>query len=639
MGLPRRTFLLVSLLLFAVAAGIAAFRKGEPGSRASPRRAAAGEEAARPEGAAPENEAEMGRESRAEEARPPAGDAIRLEVVDEEGAPVATAEAALFAGSLDRAPLHLAAADGLGRILLPEPGDLVCVVRAPGFRTTIASRIDEPEFRRVLLAAEHAIAGILVDDAGRPMPGVPLSISSDPLQTARTGLDGRFRFEGLGPLRYEIGVLEKGAPPARREAFGGEEDLRIVVERWAGIEGRLVAVEGTPLDGRRISVGNGPATAETDSGGRFALAPLAPGLVTLVAEGVPPLRLLLASGERRGDLLLRQEPRQEPPPPQPECGVRLLVVDASGAPVDAKVHVDGALAVDRLPGGARVRFREGETLRLSVAAPGFAGLLRRSWEPSRSGEERIRLERSAAIEGALPLDPEAPLELYAVSGSGDGARRDDAAWGDDGLFRVEDLAPGRFELFLAREGALPERIAEGNAAPGENVRLGALALPGPLRIDSVVTDRDGRPLGGARVTAHVETALGPTEHAVAVTRADGRFRLDAPRRSGWRLSVARSGCGTAVVEGGAVPPAIALPPECEVRVRGEGELRVRLRGLLLDPRVEEEPDARRVRGIPPGRAEALLYRRGRVVAAAEFTATEGAPSEAAPSEAGARAAR
>lgn len=159
-----------------------------------------------------------------------------------------------------------------------------------------------------------AISGIVVNAKDEPMPNVRVWIDdSTPIRDGRgaygplegmvsgtgwgrvidTDAGGRFRLEGLLDREYRVGVLDPATlnKTLQSGVRAGTSQARILLpdtDLWPRVAGRVLATDGTPMEGVRVSAGrttfllkmpgggsisNGEISAEveTDGEGRFEL--------------------------------------------------------------------------------------------------------------------------------------------------------------------------------------------------------------------------------------------------------------------------------------------------------------------------------------------------------------------------------
>jgi hypothetical protein len=144
---------------------------------------------------------------------------------------------------------------------------------------------------------------------------------------------------------------------------------------------------------------------------------------------------------------------------------------------------------------------------LSLRKPGFQPIAARPFAVG-SSELALELERGAALEGALRLEPEltsSPFYVALRRGAGEPSAKH-RTW-RDGSFFVRDVAPGRVDLLVYSIGASsPNTVVEDlELVAGEtsrDARIQALDLRGKFRkLEFTVRAPDGEPVRGGMVDA------------------------------------------------------------------------------------------------------------------------------------------
>jgi hypothetical protein len=147
------------------------------------------------------------------------------------------------------------------------------------------------------LAPGEVVAGSVVDETGRPLPGAHLSVvrprqADDPFAdmhrdeegSGASGADGTFEIRGLDAIAYDfvVDVPEDFEPPAGLAVRGGQKDVRVTAVR--GMRPVVVVLDGNerPIAGAEVTVTAGSSffdpdslTAETGADGRATLPALA----------------------------------------------------------------------------------------------------------------------------------------------------------------------------------------------------------------------------------------------------------------------------------------------------------------------------------------------------------------------------
>jgi hypothetical protein len=162
--------------------------------------------------------------------------------------------------------------------------------------------------------------------------------------------------------------------------------------------------------------------------------------------------------------------------------------------------------------------------------------------------------------------------------------------GEDGRFRVLDLAPGKYRV-LARIGWMRSSPLEIELAPGATASNLRFEIPKGLTLSGAVVDDVDRPLPGAWILLFREGRS--LEDRSEVTGADGRFQIEGLEAIRYRLQAGYQATGA---DGALVHPfarttlADLVPPTSDLVVRLPRT--IRMEGRVVD--AEGRPLARAV---------------------------------------------
>jgi len=330
-----------------------------------------------------------------------------------------------------------------------------------------------------------------------------------------------------------------GGDPVQGSASGDRDRARprprppVPAHRVAGI----VLVDDQPLAGatvraisRELRAGVGrPARVVTDADGRFDLGELTGSQLTVVAE-----KPRLTSASQLVDL---RDAAPAPPPDQLRLVLHACDAALSGTVRDSS---GGAIAKARvalpLGGGSEAdddgRYElcipVGDDHLVEVSADGYATASARISAYGRVQRD-FQLVPEAIVAGrAIRADDKRPVAGAMIELT---ATRTDyherallAVADDDGRFRIEGAAPGRYQLHASADRLVTrdelDVFAEvGNEEPVTAELTATLAIAG-----KVVEKGTGTPIGSARISVYGEHTIRHTPEAF--TGSDGTFEID-----------------------------------------------------------------------------------------------------------------
>lgn len=462
-------------------------------------------------------------------------------------------------------------AGGHFRLATHRPGSLGLGIRKPGFEPHVEHVTlhdhEDLDLGRIALSRGRVIHGHVVDEHGEPLAGVQLK-----LRPANVGFD-----------------------------FGGEDRaLRDSVIRTISSRG--------PQE----------VTAVSDATGAFHCGELADAAYDVIAAHAgrepvierevtpdgPALRLLLAS-EALLVLTVLDDATGEPvADADPRMVRRSHAGEHTHADLDPGLEIDtGAAAAARLGrddvgpgvyvGGPAGFLRHTVTVRAPQHAPVQVELP--GVPVGEVLEHELRLGPGASVSGQVFDATGAPLADAAVEFTPDNADDDvprkqrEARADETGGFAWQGLAAGSWTLTVTAPGHVaPEPLAVTLAAGEQRDEL-SLHMQAAARIEGLLLDADGEPVGGWRVSARLGD--GPTEQTTA-TRSGRALRVetrDAPASS----SVNTNPDGTFVIDDlppgdvtvssqRAEPVSVTTSPEGPTPVTLQLHRPARLQGRVLE---------------------------------------------------------
>lgn len=439
------------------------------------------------------------------------------------------------------------------------------------------------------LALEPALAasGVVVDEQGKPVPGVQVRASPQPTRmrnpvlmlsggVSRTSASGRFRVSGLmAEIGYELRLSKAGYAATRAEVppmepgRPGGSDLRIVLRKGRAGFGRVVDRSDRPVVGAQVELRQRGGDrrmaiirmresepvkyeATSDATGRFEVKDLPAGTWELTARGsgfapltVPGLTVPEGGGSTDlGTVVLIPGVAVEgfavDPEGRPVPGAEIRVAEATADPMSRFLQQEEPrpVATSAEDGFFRVEDRRaGETVDLDASRPGYAPAVASGVQVPPDQPVRLVLQPSSTVEGRtvdpdgkpvagvrLFIHPSDPASLGSSFRMFSRSRSRQAISDETGFFRIEDVIPGGFELQAMATGYQRSELDNLEVRAGQELKGLEVVLAPGAAVEGRVFSPSGQPLAGAEV--------GVTDPTVdfffgnATTDGDGRFRLE-----------------------------------------------------------------------------------------------------------------
>ncbi|MFH1738314.1 MAG: carboxypeptidase regulatory-like domain-containing protein [bacterium] len=353
--------------------------------------------------------------------------------------------------------------------------------------------------------------------------------------------------------------------------------IELVLPRGASVSGRVTDSEGNPIEKCSVTAVNVDALSrfadtmidakylakfeiETDKGGNYRLEGLGEGEYSISVYSRemhenPPTSYLLWREVKPQEVSLTagQEPANIDFVVQRMRGdheIRGTVVNDSGQPVaNAEVYIRIYLApgieVEGRAGSIDIRTNEqgefhatglskGKTFYFSVHADGYQYY---DHEYDMTGEPLIiTLFPTGSIRGVV-LNKETKMPISGATVrlvSGIGYGRNSATSSEDGIFLLEKVQPGTYQIVAKAEGFAETRGPILNAKPGETVDRVCIELKPGKEFMGILVDSDGNPIGGASIKLYSDLTDGEKQFTImknwsapgpVVSSQDGTFRV------------------------------------------------------------------------------------------------------------------
>jgi protocatechuate 3,4-dioxygenase beta subunit len=419
-------------------------------------------------------------------------------------------------------------ADGHFRVGPLPKGDYALVAEKEDWLPTFLPPDWMKQRERVILYQPGRLVGRVLSN-GAPAPGTEVRLNKrrqEGEQVTVTDSEGRFAFEGLRPLSYELEAQREGQYAFVRatlrllELSSGEVVMHLREGRQG--EGTVRDDTGRPIEGARLSVWREGEygqnwEAVTDANGHYQLGLLALGTYAmdvsapryhnlqnemhLLTRDSGPMDLTLTRAVSVSGTVVDEEG-------QPVPGASLQLVTSSegeavmGTDSQASSDEAGHFVVDAPTAGTWSLSSEDERFlpsKMSVQAP--------------AEDVRWVLRRGGRVEGSVTDAQGAPLERIWVilwkSGEGWSAERSGAT-DERGRFSLEGLGAGSYVL----EASLTQESVERRASRPLELRDSeraevSLRLETGWSFSGLAVDEAGRPLSEVIVSASLPSKATP----------------------------------------------------------------------------------------------------------------------------------
>jgi len=409
------------------------------------------------------------------------------------------------------------------------------------------------------------------------------AMSRPPVAWVRADASGDYRFSALRPGSYRMRVLTTDRPelhadvPPIRIELGKETVRQVCLVQGITVRGKVTdRSTGQPIAGALIgSTFNRMSRGITDSGGNFTIRGVGRTINELIgarALGYSGAAMFVETRDVVDEVVHNfamaeaaiAEGRVLGPDDEPVAGARLTMMappDPLTSPYDMSLRLrdpvrtdaEGRFAITVIPSS------QNKERRICATFPGLAWGLSDGFLV-KAGEKKtgivIRLGHGGSVAGKVTDETNHPLALAPVLLK-DGHRvrqvtftRPDGSYDlsgvYEGVYALEFLPPDSLVNNRSRlVTALRENV---NVADGRKTEVNASLQPGNF-IAGKVVDGDDRALEGVAVRAQRSSALmgspppPPGQLRVAVTDAQGRFRIEGLDAAGQKYDLVAAGTG------------------------------------------------------------------------------------------------
>ncbi|HET6374307.1 MAG TPA: carboxypeptidase regulatory-like domain-containing protein [Candidatus Polarisedimenticolia bacterium] len=474
------------------------------------------------------------------------------------------------------------AEDGAFTIDDVDPGKVTITARAPGYKESTLRELEIPEGGALeglefVVDKAGTVAGTVMDDRGRPLPGVKVQqkeasggfgmmIRSGEDGGTTTDGDGRFLVAGLDRGPATLTFTHRDFEPAEREVdtTSDVEGLRVTLSRGATLTGTVLREEdGSPVSGASVTATaagadrfsgastvttglDGSFTFDAVAAGRYAVRAEAPGLSSGVVDGVivaagiapPPVELRLGGGVSLTGTLTGVKEAD-----LPKFTVRAVTQGVGGFGATAAVDAAGRFEFKGMAAGpvtliAGSGFLGGRSATRTVEIPQGVATF----------ETTIAFPRGRTVAGVVtrggqPVDGASVMFANTANRSRASATADVA-----GHYVVEDLDDGDYDVSVMQFSLGISHTTKTTVRADDEFDI---ALP-VSRIQGYVVDAaTRRPIDGASISYQRSGDASPTAGSGVFlqrgsgTDASGYFAIEGLADGTYTLTVRRDGYGFA----------------------------------------------------------------------------------------------
>lgn len=479
------------------------------------------------------------------------GAAVKISVVNSNGAPIKDAEVSLRSRIAENGKTDK---DGTISFSPIVSGRYHIAAIAPGFAKGFAMFFVAPGAgdykRRITLYRGAKASGRVVSSSGTPIAGARVLYMPTPRQRSRP----RMRFDSIetnGRGEFEIPALKAGQyrfvarhskyAPGRSDeividGISSKTGITITLKEGAQISGRVININKEPIPWATIRISKPNQNAETRSRRRRRRRGQRGQTVTcdnkgrFTIEGLPKQRIaLVAQGQKGSSETTFVDLSQEGTKRNLELVVTILG-EISGVVVDNEGNIiEGAQVFARpdFRGGARSSPSEwrarGRASAVTDAGGRFAlyglqedfyilrasrdlGNIRRRGRSSDSGQAEVKVGNTN-VRIVLPLNGEIRGKVLFSDGNAPNHYSVQTAFrgmgvpfsNKNGEFKMTEVIPGTYTLRINGAEFTQKQIQSIEVKPGETTNIGTVTVAKGRIISGIVIDESGTPFANARV--------------------------------------------------------------------------------------------------------------------------------------------
>jgi protocatechuate 3,4-dioxygenase beta subunit/5-hydroxyisourate hydrolase-like protein (transthyretin family) len=451
------------------------------------------------------------------------------------------------------------------------PGPCVLRVRSPGYQAAeiAVPIVPPPADIAVPMTRGLSLAGrVLLAGSRQPVPNAtvawrPTDAARSEIETifaslvtgedtTATDADGQFVLEDLPGGNITLFVSHAEYAPSRTNVtVPARSSINVTVNSGATLAGVVMLDQGAPAMGAVVAVTAAgermgmmpPDTVTTDSNGRFRFSRLREGSYTLVARAPTgaslPWTVAVAGAEERNDLVLTLKSgatiRGSVRGLRRDAQANIFVMAHGEGYYDSTyTDADGSFTLPHVPAGsialeATTSFGRGLSagVRLDIPEDGpgtievdieFGGQAELVGVVSRAGRPA-----SSVLISATPILPEIRTRGRTESD-------------DDGSYRIEGLADGRYQLVFSGASGPYHRTADVQGSTRLDIELPSSSISG-----MVIDAQSHAPLADVDVTAISGQERMSADVRRATTDSTGRYMLTDLDAGTYQVRATRSG--------------------------------------------------------------------------------------------------